>query len=217
MPGVLGSLGSIFTKAAPVITGATAGAGLIGNIMNSITRGKQVGQLESAEKKFANMTPEQFAGLVSRAEHPLDASLIQGIQNTVQADLGSRGLAEAPGIFAAQESQALAPYKLQEQQNAINLVMKQLGLPIEYANAVIGALGPNANVSPQLIALMLRNMQQSGGGGGTPIDTSNIGALLELIKSSQMPGLTPTPSTLPSDLGTIGDTASTLPPDWVSV
>jgi hypothetical protein len=79
-------------------------------------------------------------------------------------------------VFAATESQALAPYKLQEQQNALQLVMKQMGLPIEYANAILNASGGNSNIAPILMALMLRNQNggsgSSGGGLTLPADTS---------------------------------------------
>jgi hypothetical protein len=166
MSGVLGSLGGIFKTAAPALGGVTAGAGLIGNIINSITRGKQISNLESAENKFANLTPEKLAGLVSRAEQPLDASLVQNITNLTQADMASRGLSQAPGIFAAEESQTLAPYKLQEQQNALQLIMKQMGLPIEYADAILRSVGPNADISRILAMLMNQNNPAPGGGGG---------------------------------------------------
>jgi hypothetical protein len=205
----LKSIGGFFGKAAPTIAGGTAISGLIGNIISSITRGRQVSNLESAEKKFANLTPEQLAGLVSRAEAPLSQDLLQTVGNTVQADMASRGLAQAPGIFAAAETQDLAPYRIQEQQKALELVLKQMGLPIEYARAIIEATGGNADVSKVLAMLM--NMNK--GGGGVP-DTSGIpsdtGSILEQIIASQIPGGIPgsTPPTLPgTDLpgGTSGD------------
>lgn len=162
MPEALGALPSI-------IGGISAGSGILGNIMNSITRGKAIGSLESAQKKFANLTPEQLAGLVSRAEHPLGQDLIQSVMNTVQADLGQRGLSQAPGIFAAEESQALAPYKLQEQRMAIELVMKQLGLPIEYADAILQATqGGGTDITSALMMLMMKN----AGGGNDFVDVT---------------------------------------------
>lgn len=163
---VLGSLGGFFKSAAPAIEGATAGAGLIGNIMNSITRGKQVGKLEDAEKKFASLTPEQLAGLVSRAQQPLGQDLLQTVGNTVQADMANRGLAESPGVFAATESQALAPYKIEQQRMALELVMKQLGLPIEYAKAVMDAAGGGTDMSKVLAMLMNLNNSSGSAGGG---------------------------------------------------
>lgn len=169
MPGAMSALSGFFTSAAPAIQGATAGAGLFGNIMNSITRGRAVGNLESAEKKFANLTPEQLSGLVNRAEQPLDASLVQAINNQVQGDMASRGLSESPGVFAASEAQALAPFKQREQQIALELVMKQLGLPIEYAQAILGSTGQNSDVSNSIMQLLLRQNNPGGSGGGVNI------------------------------------------------
>jgi len=164
------SLGSI----AKIVGIGSAGSGIIGNIINSITRGKQVGRLEDAEKKFANMKPEELAGLVSRAQQPLSQDLLQSVGNLVQADVAGRGLAESPGVFAATETQALAPYKIEQQKMALELVMKQLGLPIEYANAVINAAGPGTDMSK--ILAMLISMTKGGGGGGGLIPDVPTGA-----------------------------------------
>lgn len=114
--------------------------GIVGDIMGGVTKGHQVGGLEEAQKKFANLSPEQLSAMVTKATAPLSEGLVQTVGNRVQADMAGRGLAEAPGIFAATESQALAPYELEQRQMALQLVMKQLGLPIEYANAVLSAL-----------------------------------------------------------------------------
>ncbi len=165
-----GSIGKIFGI-------GTAGAGIIGNIMNSITRGREVGKLQDAEKKFANLTPEQLSGLVSRAEKPLDQDLLQSVGNLVQADVAGRGLAESPGVFAATETQSLAPYKIEQQKIALQLVMKQLGLPIEYAESIINATGPNADISR--ILAMLMNQNPSSGGNLVPdTGSSDIGSIL---------------------------------------
>jgi hypothetical protein len=172
----------------------TAGAGLFGNVMNSITRGKEVGNLQSAEKKFTSLTPEQLSGMVTKAEQPLGQDLLQNVGNLVQADVAGRGLAESPGVFAATETQAVAPYQLQQQQMALQLIMKQLGLPIEYATAILSSMGGNANVSPLLQMLM----QQNGTSGGVPPSVpggDNTAAILQQIIASQgpaNPGLTPT-------------------------
>jgi hypothetical protein len=186
MPGIAGSIGDIFKTAAPAIGGITAGAGLVGNVLNSIQRGKEVGNLQSAEKKFANLTPEQLSGMVTKAEQPLGTDLLQNVGNLVQADLGTRGLSQAPGIFAAEESQALAPYKLQEQQQALQLIMKQLGLPIEYATAILQGMGGPSNISPLLQLLMQgtntpNQVPKSVPGGD---DTAS---LIQQIIASQVP------------------------------
>jgi hypothetical protein len=197
---VLSSIGGFFGKAAPAIAGGTAATGLIGNIMNSVQRGNEVGNLRSAEKKFANLTPEQLSGMVSRAEQPLSQDLLQNVGNLVQADMGTRGLSESPGIFASTETQALAPYKLQQQQMALELVMKQLGLPIEYAQAILSGMGGQANISP-LLQLLMKGKDTSSGGAAPDIQR-----LIELFSpNTPDAGLTNAPvlgdANVPTDAG----------------
>jgi len=217
MSDVLTNVGQFFGKTAPVIGGLTAGSGLVGNILNSITRGRAVSQLEGAEKKFANLTPEQLSGLVRRAEQPLDRGLIEGVTNTVQADLATRGLSQAPGVFAAEESQALAPFQQAETQRALQLVLTQLGLPIEYAKAILANTKGSSDVSELLMMLLLgRGGTTPGGGGGgagraggvpsgpSPWDDpAFVARVLGLSSPSASPGLT-TPS-VSSDVLELGN------------
>jgi hypothetical protein len=192
MPDALGKIGGLFKTGAPAIAGGAGIAGLIGNLIASKTRGDEISKLQKSEKKFADLSPEALAGLVSRAEAPLGQDLLQSVGNTVQADMASRGLAESPGIFAATEAQALAPYKIQQQQLALQLVLKQMGLPIEYAQAIIQATGGNADVS-KLLALLMNK----GGGdttGGVPDTTGlDIGKLLTEIGAGGTPPTVPSP------------------------
>ncbi len=179
MSDALGQLGGLFGggDALPtwgkIALGGLGGAGEIGNILNAVQRHQQVGRLEAAEKKFTDLTPEQFSGMVSKAQKPLEAGLVQSVGNTVQAEMATRGLAQAPGIFAATESQALAPYALEEQKLALTQVLQQLGLPIQYAQAILGSQGKDTNLLPILLAMM-----RGGGGGGSVTggipDTSGI-------------------------------------------
>jgi hypothetical protein len=170
---VLGKIGGFFSGGGgKAVMGGLAGAGEIGNILNAVQRNRQIGKLNAAEDKFANMTPEQLSAMVNKATQPLDTGLVSSINNMVQADMATRGLSQAPGIFAATEAQALAPYKLQEQQLALQLVLKQLGLPIEYANAIIGSLPKDTNIMPILLSIMRGNA-----GGSTPGITMPTGGV----------------------------------------
>lgn len=197
MPEAIGSI-------APILGIGTAGAGLFGNVMNAITRGKAIGSLESSEKKFANLTPEQLSSLVSRATAPLSAGLTQSVGNQVQADVASRGLAESPGVFAATESQALAPYEMQQQQMALQLVLKQLGLPIEYADAILAGTGQNANVSQLIAAIMNANKSGSGGSSSSGGGLSE-GDIAKLAATLGMPsGGTPPIVSVGTDSGPTG-------------
>lgn len=193
------------TAIAPLLGIGTAGAGIAGNIMNSITRGQQTSKLQSAEKQLANLTPQQYGSMVAGATQPLNQNLLNLVGNQVQADVASRGLAESPGTFAATESQALAPFQQQNQNTALQLILTKLGLPIEYANAVINSVGPNANVGGILQALM----QLPGAGGtrgafpGTSASAGTTSPVPDILQSlmnvnastPSFPGLTPTDTT----------------------
>lgn len=170
MSQVFSSLGSIFQGAAPAMAGSTAALGMVGNLINSIQRGQQISNLESAENKYTSLSPAQLSGLVTQATQPLNQNLLESVGNQVQANMAERGLAEAPGIFEATESQALAPYEQQNQQTALQLVLQQMGIPLQYASTILQGLGPQSNIAPLLQMLMLRqnNPSSSGGGGITP-------------------------------------------------
>jgi hypothetical protein len=137
-------------KLIPALTVGTTGAGLIGNIMNSIQRGKVASQAE----KNANLTPEQLGSMVSKAEQPLSNALIQQVTGAVNATDAAKGLSGAPGILSADIAGTLAPYEQQNQQTALQLILKQLGLPDETLAALSAGGGGNANMSPLLMMLM---------------------------------------------------------------
>ena len=122
MSEVLSSIGSIFSnKAFPAIaSGATAGLGELGNLLAGRQQSQQASALQSQEKAISELTPSQLSSMVSGATAPLNAGLVQSVGNTVQGDLAQRGLAQAPGIFAASESQALAPFEQQNQSTAMH-------------------------------------------------------------------------------------------------
>lgn len=142
-----------------ILLGALTGTGEIGNILAGRERAKEADVLKQAQRRFANLTPEQLSSLVLRAERPLEAGLTQNVGNVVQASLAERGLSQAPGIFGATLSQALAPYELEQRRQALELVFKQLGLPIEYANAILQSLPKETNMAP-LLALLLSSVRK---------------------------------------------------------
>lgn len=107
-----------------LVTGGLLGAGELGNILEENKRNAYQNYVLNLMKN-----PAALAQMVTKAEQPLSQSLIQNVENTVQGNVASRGLAQAPGIFATQESQALAPFVQQNQQQAQNLVLSSLGLP----------------------------------------------------------------------------------------
>lgn len=147
----------------PILGVGTAGAGLVGNIMGSV----QQGELASQAEHNAHLTPNQLATMVSQATQPLDRNLTNAVNNQVQGDMASRGLAEAPGIFAATEGQALAPFEQANQDRALQLILAKLGLPASTLATLRSGGGGMANLSP-LLQMIMKQFPGGSGGGATP-------------------------------------------------
>jgi hypothetical protein len=156
--------------------------------MNSVQQGKVASQAE----KNASLTPGQLGSMVSGAEQPLDRSLINTVNNQVQGDMASRGLAEAPGIFASSEAQALAPFEQQNQQTALQLILQKLGLPAETLAALKSGGGGMANMNP-LLQMIMQMMKK------TP--ATNTPNFMTTTGPTQDPGLTTNNWTGPTDTG----------------
>lgn len=137
-----------------LLLGGMLGTGEIGNIIEERKRAAYQNQLMQLIKDPAKLTQ-----MVLKAQRPLDNALVQAVNNRVQADMASRGLAQAPGVFAASQAQALAPFIQENQNAAMQQVLASLGLPA-------GTFRQPENLSP-LLAQFLRTFR--GGGGG---DTS---------------------------------------------
>src|SRR6266850_1148791 len=136
-----------------LLTGSLFGAGSIGNILEQRKKMEYQNFVMNLLKH-----PEQLAAMAAKIQKPLDNSLVQGVNNRVQADMATRGLAQAPGIFAATESQALAPFEQQNANTAMQAVLASLGLPA-------GTFGqPNNNTGG--LQSFLNTFKKSGTGGG---------------------------------------------------
>jgi hypothetical protein len=183
----MSTLGSVFKSPAfgPAVSGATLGIGELGNLL----AGRQQQQ---AYNKTVNMTPEQIAAEAARTAAPLDRGLVQGITNQVSGDLAERGLSQSPGIMAATESQALAPYAYQNQQAALQAIMQKLGLNLDATSL----LPKGQNMTPammlflqQLAKLKQTNANSGGGGSGSLPTNTGWGA-----PGATPPFITPMPS-----------------------
>lgn len=135
-----------------IISGGTFGAGTLENILQGI-------QQNSYRNKIMSLlnNPAALAAMASKLQKPLDAGLTQSVTNQVQGDMAERGLSQAPGIFAASESQALAPFVQQNQQTAMNTVLQLLGMPA-------GTFKSPSNNSGAL-QMFLKSLNRGGGGG----------------------------------------------------
>ena len=132
-----------------LLLGGMLGAGEVGNLLQTNKANSYTDFLTNLMKN-----PAQLSTMVNNATQPLSSALVAALNNRVQGDLAQRGLAQAPGIFATSELQALAPYQVQEQQMAQDQVLAALGLPGQVTNIN----QPPQNLSP-LMAGFLRTFQ----------------------------------------------------------
>ena len=156
-PGGGSTVGIPGVPAAPgwqqILLGGLTGAGELGNILE--------GQKQQSYQNYLlkiMQNPALLAQMINKATAPLSQALTQNVTNSVQGNLATRGLGQAPGIFSSTESQALAPYVLQNQQQAENAVLSSLGAPA-------GTFQPPQNLTP-LLSMFLRSFGTPGGGGG---------------------------------------------------
>jgi len=113
-----------------------AGAGETGNIL-------QQAKANSYRDFIMGLlnNPQRLATMTNKLAAPLSGALTQSVENQVQGNVASRGLSQAPGIFAASESQALAPFVQNNQNTALQAIMQALGVPA-------GTFGSQTNLSP---------------------------------------------------------------------
>lgn len=157
MSDLLASVGNFFGSSAGKGLGEIAGLGATGaGLVGNLAADRQRAAAAKAAQANMNLTPQQLSAMVSGAEHPLDKALVQAVSGNVNANLAEQGLSEAPGIQATVLSQALAPFEQQNQNAALQLVMRKLGLPAEFA----ATIPQNAQLAP-LLALLMK-------GFGTP-------------------------------------------------
>lgn len=202
MPDFLSSIGNFFssTGGKALATAVPAIGGEVGNLITGANRAGQISSLENQEKTLSSLTPAQLTAQASSAEAPINAALVQAVRNNVQGDLASRGLAQAPGIFASEESQALAPYAQQNFQTALEAVLAKYNLPLDYARTILSAFPGATNVTPAMTQMLqaLAKVHAAGGGstgGGT--DPSTLGPFpgsnAPNIPGASPWGLTPPP------------------------
>lgn len=127
-----------------------AGAGEAGNLMTSL----KANEYRNFVMSLLN-NPQRLAAMAAKITQPLNAGLVQQTNNQVQGNMAARGLSQAPGIFAASEAQALAPYEQQNSNTAMSTIMQALGMPA-------GTFGQQQNLAPLFSSLFQTNKQLPG-------------------------------------------------------
>jgi hypothetical protein len=198
MPGAAQTLGGIFGggTGGKILSAVPAIFGTIGNLLAGRQQQQVSNDIKAQEAKIASLSPADLTRMVQSAEAPINQELEQSINNQVQGDMASRGLSQAPGIFAASEAQALGPIEQQNYQVALQQVLTQLGLPLEYAKALIANLPKGQDLSGAF-QLLLKQM------GGKTNPNPNPGTAPYPLPSQGGPATPPI----------FGDTTPTASPD----
>lgn len=205
----ISSIGQMFTSGANTLGSSTmpmwqkllglgsAGAGGIGNILAGDKRNQVLNQQLTDQKNLMNLVnnPTLLANKTAALEQPLSAGLTSSVGNAVQGYLAERGLSQAPGIQAETMAQGLAPYKLQEQQMAMQQMMQMLGLPAQASARFLpypqstdlsklfqSLFKPNTTLNAQnspIAASMIHNVTGGSNGynPGDPTGTYDFGGL----------------------------------------
>jgi len=142
-------------------------AGTIGNIGLRRREGELLDMMMNLARRYQGLSPGQAAGGIMSFEQPLSQDLINAIMRQVQAEVGLRGFADSPALFAEITAQTLGPYQLAEQQLAAQNYWNLMQLPIE---ALQGVRFPEAaDVSGLFgsgLEWLLGGLGGGGGGGG---------------------------------------------------
>lgn len=104
------------TPAAPAATNWGGDLKTGGTLLSAIATALQAYQRYNLSQNLQN--PKYVAGQIQQLTQPLSAALKNSVGSGVQAQMQEAGLGEAPGLFRQALAQALAPYQLQQQQQA---------------------------------------------------------------------------------------------------
>ena len=202
MSDALSNIGQFFKSDAGkgVMTGGVAGTGLIQNLLANR-------QAEQKQKFVEGLiqNPAKFSAYVQSFQKPLTAGLTSDISRQTDAYGAERGLGSSPAIMKDVYSQALAPYILQQQQQAQQAALQGLGIyeqsptmkPIDVSGILkalmMGQQKPQG-ASPSIEPLASQVMQPSympGGGPSTsaPFDPTNMGSILPPPMIGADPGM----------------------------
>jgi hypothetical protein len=181
---MLGNIGNFFSGPAgqglsKIASLGATGAGLFSNIAANRQQSQEANLLMKQQQDIANTTPAQLTAEATQAAGPLNAGLVQSVTNATQGNLAEQGLAESPGIQSAVLAQALAPYQQQNVDRAMQAILAKLGLPAQYAGAIMNSMPRSQSLAP-LLALFARN--NSGGSGSSNLpDSFGPGDLYNMI------------------------------------
>ena len=115
-----------FQSIQPILKPATEVANIGSTAYNLYNQYQQ--QQYQNKLRSLSTDPAAVSKLAAGYTQPLTAGLQKGVANETQAYLAERGLSESPEISQQVQSQAIAPYIQQNQQQGYNLALQALGL-----------------------------------------------------------------------------------------
>ncbi len=127
-------------------------AGLGDQFINNWLQQQKLNQYNAQQQQFQK-NPLLAQNQITQMTQPLNQNLVAAVNNQVQGQLGSEGLAESPNIQASVLSQALAPFYQQNQTQATNLWEAIHGQPPAFGQS---------NMNP-LFAMLLRGFGNNTG------------------------------------------------------
>jgi hypothetical protein len=173
------SLLPLIQQISPVLSLGSTGYNLYNQYQNQ--------QYQNNLRSFAQ-DPAKMNAYAAKFTQPLNAGLQTGVANEAQAYLAQRGLSESPQISEQVESQAIAPYIQQNQQQGYQDALQALGLgggaippgqqqqtaQSQLAQILAGAPPPGAVNAPNpLNNTMPPQLSDLQGSPGPPIDMSS--------------------------------------------
>lgn len=179
MPQQLANLGSFFggTGGKDLLTAAGIGSNVVSGIQNF----QQQNRYNNAQSYLNGLItdPAKYQAALQKYTQPLNQGLVTAITNQTNAQLAERGLGGSSAITQATLAQALAPYILQNQQNAQGALQTSLGMIP--ALRPTGSPGQNFTDITKLLA-QLRAPKDAGGEYGTPGAAGDPSSSLSAIK-----------------------------------
>jgi len=164
-----------------LMTGGTIGAGFLQNLLAN--------RQASKKQKFIEdliSNPAKFNAYVSNFEKPLQSGLTADISRMTDAYGAERGLGSSPAVMKDVYAQALAPYLLQQQNQAEQTALSSLGI---YENS---PTTKPVDIS-SIMKMLLMGSKPTGGSAGDLFADAG----LNVMQPSYMPGIT-TPSAEPA-------------------
>src|ERR1700722_1728318 len=160
----------LVTSLAPLLTGVSDAAS-VGSTAYNLYDQYQNQQYQNRLRSFAQ-DPAKMNAYAAQGTHPLNAGLTAGVANQAQAQLAQAGLSESPEISQQVESQAIAPYIQQNQQQGYQDALQALQLGG-------GAIPPGQQQQTNLAALTKAFSQLGGPGSSGSMNPAQFAALLQ--------------------------------------